>query len=54
MCYNPYLRNVIINWYNDKPIDWDTIQITADRTVENYYLLPIVLCIYKQYIQGIK
>lgn len=54
LCYNPYLRNVIINWYNDKSIDWDAIQITADRTVENYYLLPIVLGIYKQYIQGIK
>lgn len=54
-CFNPYLRNVIIRWYNkrENEINWDALQITDIRTIENYYLIPIVMSIYKQYIKGI-
>lgn len=51
LCYNPYLRNAIINWFNGNEIDWDGLQISDDRTIENYYLIPIVLGIYKKHIQ---
>ena len=54
MCYNPYLRNVVINYFNGEEIDWDNIQISDQRTIENYYLLPLVLGIYKKYIQSIQ
>ena len=53
LCYNPYLRNAIIKWFNDGEIDWDNLQVTDDRTIENYYLIPIVLGIYKKFIQGL-
>ena len=53
LCYNPYLRNAIIHWWNGEEISWDNLQITDDRTVENYYLIPIVLGIYHRYIQGL-
>ena len=54
MCYNPYLRNVVINYFNGEEIDWDNIQISDQRTIENYYLLPLVLGIYKKYIQNLQ
>lgn len=55
MCFNPYLRNVIIKWYNgnEADIDWDNLQVSDIKTIENYYLIPLVMSIYKQYIQGI-
>lgn len=53
-CYNPYLRNVIIRWYNGEEIDWDNVSISDDKTIENYYLIPLFLGIYKQYIQGLQ
>src|SRR5699024_4369285 len=53
LCFNPYLRNVVIHWFNNGTIDWDSIQITDDRTIENYYMIPLVLGIYKKYIQGL-
>lgn len=50
-CYNPFLRNVVIKWFNgDTDIDWDNIQVIDERTIENYYLIPLVLGIYKQHI----
>ena len=51
-CYNPYLRNAIISYYNEEEIDWNSLMVSDDRTIENYYLIPIVLGIYKKYIQG--
>lgn len=53
LCFNPYLRNVIIDWWNGTTIDWEAIQVTDDRTIENYYLIPMVLGIYHRYIQGL-
>ena len=53
LCFNSYLRNVVIHWFNNGTIDWDSIQITDDRTIENYYMIPLVLGIYKKYIQGL-
>lgn len=54
-CFNPYLRNVIIKWYNgETDINWDGLQIADVRTIENYYLIPIVMGIYKKYIKGIQ
>lgn len=53
-CINPYLRNIIINWLNDQPIDFDLISIVDAPTIENYYLIPLVLGIYKQYISQLR
>ena len=50
LCHNPYLRNAIINWFNDEEINWENIQVTESKTIENYYLIPIVLAMYKSYI----
>lgn len=52
--YNPYLRNVIINWYNGKDIDWDKIQLEEKKSCENYFLIPILLGAYKQYIKNLQ
>lgn len=48
--YNPSLRNVIIQWFNNSTIDWESIEIEDVKTVENYYLIPLVLSFYKKYI----
>jgi len=52
-CINPYLRNAVIHWYNGEDIDWSGLQITDAATIENYYLIPLVMGIYKKYIQGL-
>ena len=56
-CINPYLRNIIIHWIND---DTDSImsmitdmEVMDAPTIENYYLIPLVLGIYKNCIQGL-
>lgn len=52
--FNPYLRNVIINWFNNNPINWDAVQLNDERNVENYTLIPIVLVIYKNFIRDLQ
>lgn len=52
--YNPYLRNIIINWYNHKEIDWENLELTDAKTCENYFLIPLVLAAYKQYIHDLQ
>ena len=52
-CYNPSLRNAIIHWYNSEDIDWFGLQVNDAATIENYYLIPLVMGIYKKYIQGL-
>ncbi len=47
---NPYLRNAIINWYNGKEIDFDSIILTDEQSNENFYLIPLLLGAYKQFI----
>ena len=53
VCFNPYLRNAIIRWYNGEDIEWEKLQINDAATIENYYLIPLVMGIYKKYIQGL-
>lgn len=50
---NYSLRNAIIAAYNDHPIDWDGLILTDVRSVENYYLLPILLDLYNKFISSI-
>lgn len=52
--YNPYLRNFVIAWYNNEPIDWDELIIEDKKTSENYFILPILLGAYKQYIHDLQ
>lgn len=52
--FDVYLRNTIILAYNNKPIDWDNVQIEYDRTIENYTLIPLVLSYYKDYIKELQ
>lgn len=52
--YNPYLRNVIINWYNHTEIDWENLEISDSKTCENYFLIPLVLAAYKRYIHDLQ
>lgn len=52
--YNPYVRNVIINWFNGNEIKWDNIQLNDERNVENYTLIPMLLAIYKKYIHDLQ
>jgi len=52
--FNPYLRNAIIQYFNDAPIDWDNLEIMNERTCENYFLIPLLLGAYKKYIQELQ
>lgn len=52
--FNPYLRNIIIHYFNDRAIDWDNLEIVNERTCENYFLIPLVLGAYKVYIQNLQ
>lgn len=52
--FNVSLRNAIITWYNGGEIDWDKIELHEQKTCENYYLIPLLLGMYKQYIRGLQ
>lgn len=52
--FNVSLRNVIINWYNGKEIDWDNITLVDEKSSENYFLIPLVLAAYKHYIHDLQ
>lgn len=54
MHFNPYLRNAIIAWYNGTEIDWENLVIEDKKTCENYFLIPIILAAYKQYIRELQ
>lgn len=54
MHFNPYIRNVIIAWYNDQPIKWNDVVIEDKKTCENYFLIPLVLAAYKKYISELQ
>ena len=51
---NTSLRNAIIAWYNGEEIDWENLTLNDRRSSENYFLLPILLGAYKQYIKGLQ
>ena len=53
-CFNPYLRNAIIADFNDGEVDWENLQISDERTIENYYLIPLVLGLYGRHIRGLQ
>lgn len=55
-CYNVSLRNAIIEWLNGEEIDWlsDDLEIPDVCTIENYYLIPILMGIYKQFIRELQ
>lgn len=52
--FNPFLRNAIIHWYNNEPIDWESLVIEDKKTCENYFLIPLVLAAYKKYIHDLQ
>jgi hypothetical protein len=54
MHFNPSIRNVIINWYNGIDIDWENVVIEDKKTCENYFLIPLVLGAYKQFIRDLQ
>lgn len=52
--FNPYLRNAIIHWYNGDPIDWENLDVVEEKTCENYFLIPLLLGAYKQFIHDLQ
>ena len=53
-CEGWSLRNALISYYNGEDIDFDSIEITDKKTLLNYYYIPIILGIYKNYIIGLQ
>lgn len=52
--FNRSLRNAIIYGYNRRPIDWDELEVTSERSIENYTLIPLVMSYYKEYIRSLQ
>lgn len=48
------LRNAIIDYYHNRDINWETVSINDEKTAENYFLIPLLLGIYKKYIMSLK
>ena len=48
------LRNALISYYNEEDIDFESIIITDKKSILNYYYIPIILGIYKNYIIGLQ
>lgn len=48
------LRNAIIKYYNNHDIEWDDIEVDDRKTAENYFLIPLLLGIFKKYIMTLK
>lgn len=47
---NIYLRNTIIAYYNHEEVDFDSIILSDERSVDNFYLIPLLLAIFKSHI----
>ena len=47
------LKNAIISYYNEEDIDFSSIELRDVKTLNNYYLIPILLGIYKNYITSL-
>lgn len=47
---NIYLRNAIIAYYNHEEVDFDSIILSDERSVDNFYLIPLLLAIFKSHI----
>lgn len=48
------LRNAIIAYYHNEEVDFESIELEDKRNMENFYLIPILLGIYKQYITAMQ
>lgn len=52
--FNVTLRNPVINWFNDHEIDFTDVYVKGERSLENFYLVPMVLYMYGNYIATLK
>lgn len=48
------LRNAIISYYNKEEVQFDQIELEDKKSIENFYLIPMILGIYKQYIENLQ
>lgn len=48
------IKAAIVAYFNNEKIDFENLEITDDRSIENFYLIPIILYIYKKYIISLK
>ncbi len=48
------IKSAIVNFVNDVEIDFDNLEIADSRSAENFYLLPLLLYAYKQYIKNLR
>ena len=48
------LRNAIISYYNNEEVRFDQIELEDKKSIENFYLIPLILGIYKRYIEGLQ
>ena len=54
---NATLRNPIISWFNDHELTGDVFEeayVDGKKTLENFYLIPMVLYLYRQYIASLQ
>ena len=51
---NVFLRNVVIKYYNKVPIDFDSVILEQKITSDNYYLIPILLVAYQEYLEHLQ
>ena len=47
------LKNALISYYNGEAVDFESIEITDKKSLVNYYYIPMVLAMYKNYIYGL-
>ena len=48
------LKNALISYYNTGSVDFTSLEIENKKTLTNYYYIPIILGIYKDYIVGLQ
>lgn len=51
---NTSLRNAVILYFNDHDVDFEKLYIRDEKSIENYYLVPMVLDMYKQKIASMQ
>lgn len=51
---NWQVRNAIISYYNNESVNFDELSLEDRKNIENFYLIPILLGIYKQYIVSLQ
>lgn len=48
------MKAAIVKYINNEEVDFENLEISDDRSVENFYLLPLILYIYKKYIISLR